>query len=352
MDSSPGITADTGSGDTVLAGLVQHVINSAATKGLSAAELLAAAGLSPEQLADPNGRVPASCMERLVCAGARISKDPLLGLHMSEVVDPAGFGVTGHIRQVCSTLQEVIEMTMRYERLVSDIGHTSLLHQPGIALWAWACKTDNPVFERHATEYILGCWLSIQLRLMKPDSQSILAVHLRHDPPSAPELLKEYQRALGCPVHFRQPVSALVFSADAMRLPLAHANASIQQVLEEHARHLLEQHDETATLPDRARAQLGILLRQGKASRESLAGSLGMSTRHLHRQLEHDGFSYRKILDEQRMELALHYLAESKDSIEAVAERLQFTESQSFIRWFRQRAGKTPGQYRQGLKNG
>ena len=350
MDKPSGLTNST-SGDTVLAGLVQHVINSAVTKGLPVTELLAASGLSPEQLADPNGRVPAYCLERLVCAGANISNDALLGLHMSEVVDPAGFGVTGYIRQVCSSLQEVIEMTMRYERLVSDIGHTSLLHQPGIALWCWDCKTDNPVFERHATEYILGCWLTIQLRLIKPDSPSILAVHLRHAPPSTPELLKEYQRAWGCPVHFQQPVSALVFSADTMRLPLAHANTGIQQVLEQHARQLLEQRDEPATFLGRARAQLGILLRQGRASREALSDVLGMSTRHLHRQLEHDGVNYRKILDEQRMELALHYLAESKGSIDAVAERLQFTESQSFIRWFRQRAGQTPGQYRQSLKN-
>ena len=80
--------------------------------------LLTASGLNTDQLTNLTGRVPTCYLERLVSACVEISKDPLIGLHISEKANSAGFGILGYIRQACSTLQEVIEMTIRYESLV------------------------------------------------------------------------------------------------------------------------------------------------------------------------------------------------------------------------------------------
>jgi len=183
--------------DTVLAGLVRHVATTAARGGLPMESLLGRVGITPAMLADPNGRMPVVFLERLIEAAVEASGDELLGLHMSQRAEPAGFGVSGYIRQACSTLQQTIELTIRYERLVSDIGTTSLRHQPGTALWCWDCKTDNPRFRRQATDYLLGSWVNIQLRLVSPQGQPpILAVHFRHAPPARQELLAEYQRSL------------------------------------------------------------------------------------------------------------------------------------------------------------
>jgi AraC-like DNA-binding protein len=337
-------------GDTARAGLVRDLIASAVSSGLVAHQLMDAAGLSHEQLADPNGFLPVASLERLVCAALAISEDPLLGLHMSERADPAGFGVVGHLRMACSTLQEVIDMTMRYERLVSGFGLTSLSYQPGVVLWCWNCKTDNPLFKRHATEYLLGCWLSTQLRMLPQHPWPILAVYLQHGPPENPALLTEYLRIFGCPVHFNQRVSALVLPAATLKLPLAHPDTSLQQILEQHARQLIAQQELPDTFLERARAQLRILLHQGSASKESLAVALGISSRHLHRQLLREDGKYLTLANELRVELACHYLSNFNESIETVALRLKFSESQSFIRWFKKITGKTPGQYRQSTR--
>jgi AraC-like DNA-binding protein len=339
--------------DTVLAGLVRHVANAAAASQLPIDTLLPLAGITPGLLTDPNGRLPVLLLERLVCAAVAISGDELLGLHMSQVAVPAGFGVTGYIRQACSTLQQVIEMTMRYERLVSDIGTTSLLHRPGTALWCWDCKTDNPEFRRQATEYLLGCWVSIQLRLVGPQSAlPILAVHFRHAPPTRPGLLAEYQQLFGCPCHFNQPESGLVLAASALGLPLSHPDMALQETLEQHARQLLSQRRTGPSIVDQVRAQLVHLLHQGHASRERLAENLGVSSRQLHRQLEAAGSSYRQLLDEIRLELARDSLRDTATTIEAVGLRLCFSESQSFIRWFRGMAGVTPAEFRRQQASG
>lgn len=338
------------SGDTVISALVQHVISSAVSSGLSRDALIRAAGLSAEQLAGYTDRVPAYCLERLVCASVSVSNDPLIGLHMSEKADAAGFGVVGYIRQACSTLLEVIDMTIRYERLISDIGQTSLSYQPGIALWCWNAKTNNSLFKRHATEYILGCWLTIQIRQVKDTFSPIRAVYLEHSPPIEPALVAEYQRIYGYPVYFNQKVSGLVLSADHLKAPLAHPDPMLQEVLEQHALQLIEKRSQAESFLAKVRAQLRHLLHQGIASRELLAESLGISSRHLHRQFEREQYSYRQLLDELRLEIAYRHLSDSNESIDNIAIQLKFSESQSFIRWFKQHAKQTPGEYRRSHK--
>ena len=350
MAESPISATGIAPGDTVLAGLLLHILNSAAASGLSAEAMRSAAGLSPELLADPTGRVPAAYLEKLVCASVELTHDPLLGLHMSEHANPSGFGVLGYIRQACATLLEVIDMTMRYEVLVSDIGRTSLAHQPGVTLWCWECKSASPLFRRHATEYLLGCWRAIQIRMLNAQPHPILQVCLRHDPPADPALIAEYERVFGCPVRFNQPVSALVLPNEVLKQPLAHPDPALQQVLEQHALQLIGQREKALTFMDKARAQLQTLLQQGDGSREALAEALGMSGRNLHRQFEREGGSYRQLYDEVRLEMARRYLASSPEPVEAVAMRLQFGGSQSFIRWFRQLSGETPGQYRKQVR--
>lgn len=337
---------DIDSGDTVIVALVQHVISSATSSGLSADTLIKMAELTHQQLANYTDRIPVGYLERLVCAGVALSNDPLMGLHMSEKADAAGFGVVGYIRQACSTLFEVIEMTIRYERLVSDIGRTSLSYQPGVALWCWDAKTNNPLFKRHATEYILGCWLTVQIRQIKHTPSPIRSVYLQHSPPVEPELVAEYQRVYGYPVYFNQPVSGLVLSAEHLKAPLAHPDPMLQEVLEQHALQLIEKRSEADSFLSKVRTQLRHLLHQGIASRELLAETLGMSSRHLHRQFEREASSYRQLLDELRLEMACRHLDDSNESIDNIALQLKFSESQSFIRWFKQHSGQTPGQYR------
>ncbi|RZU47556.1 AraC family transcriptional regulator [Fluviicoccus keumensis] len=337
-------------GDTVLASLLLHAINSADARGLPVDAMREAAGLPPTLSADPGGRVAARYLERLVCAGVKLARDPLLGLHMSEHASPTGFGVLGYIRQSCATLQEVIDMTIRYEVLVSDIGRTTLMRRPGVTLWCWDCKTDNPLFRRQATEYLLGCWRTIQIRMLNTGPHPVLRVLLRHAPPAEPALIREYERIFGCPVLFNQPVSALVLPNSALTRPLAHPDAALQQVLEQHALQLIDRRDQADSFLSRARAQLLSLLQQGQGSREALARIMGMSSRSLHRQLEREGSSYRELHDELRLDMAKRYLAQSREPISGIALRLHFGGSQSFVRWFRELAGETPGQYREGKK--
>ncbi|MDC0663409.1 AraC family transcriptional regulator [Marinobacter sp. SS21] len=331
----------------VLAGLVQQLLIVAEKQGLSREYLLAVMEMKPEELADPNQLIRTNYLERLLNAGLAFSQDELLGLHLAQYSRPEGFGVAGYILQACSTIREAIEMCIRYEHLASSIGTTSLHYEPGVALWAWDIATHDDVFRRHAVDFLLGSLSFITRTHPTTSTHNFFSyVLLQHSPPASPRQLEEYERVFGCPVRFNQPLNALAFPLEALNAKLVHSNSGMLDALEAHAR-FLQRKNEGVSFYVRARTKLRVLLGDGFASREGLAECLGMSSRHLLRRLRDEGTTYRELVDELRLELALRLLAESSDSVESIAHRLQYTESQSFIRWFKSRKKMTPTQFRQ-----
>jgi AraC-like DNA-binding protein len=79
---------------------------------------------------------------------------------------------------------------------------------------------------------------------------------------------------------------------------------------------------------------------------ESIAERLGMSVATLARRLREEGLTYMAVRDETYDEIAKDYLRRTDQPIEDVAERLGFSDSFSFRRFFRRINGCSPSTYR------
>ena len=77
---------------------------------------------------------------------------------------------------------------------------------------------------------------------------------------------------------------------------------------------------------------------------------LGVSERTLRRQLRDEGHSFRQLQEDVRRELAEQCLADPALSLEAIAERLGYSETANFCHAFRRWTGRSPGAYRRGLQ--
>ncbi len=322
--------------------LVEHLLQAwHAETGQSFAALLEAATLDLALLQSPEIYWPLTTVERLVNAAVTVTPG-LMCLKLATYADPAGFGVLGYLRQACGTLEDVIQMTLRYERLVGDLGHSELAYTPGCVQWNWICHYPETLLCQQASEYLMGVWLKICRRL-SPCPE--MTVHFRHSL-TPPHLVSDYEKILQCPVAFGQKNTGLILPVSAMRHPLTHPDPALQETLEQHAQGLLQQlHQRTGT-PDYIRERLHQLMHHGHASREALAESLGVSVRHLHRQLAEHRLNYRQIYSVLRLEVAQATLKKTSSNIGTIARQLNFSESQSFIRWFRAQTGQTPLQYR------
>lgn len=330
---------------------LQQYLRSAEACGLSRDRMLQEAGLSAELLLDNNGRVPGDVLQRLLSYILPRCGNPLFGLQTSHYIQPGSYSVMGYIAMTSNTLAEAVARMPQYEKLVGDMGVSTVEHEPGAIVVRWNCRFTDPLTRRHIIENVLASWTSYTRWMADAPELTPLAVRFEHDPPADRSMLKHYQHIFRCPIYFNQPMSALLCSPQIFEYPLRQPDVNLRETLEHHAQTSLAALKEKYSLSDQVKALLRAMLADGSPRKEFVAEQMGMNVRTLHRKLADEGQSYQQILDGLRSELACKYLQQPHLSVEDIARKLGFTESRSFIRFFKGCNGLTPGEYRQSVSS-
>ena len=331
---------------------IQQYLRYAEDTGLSIPTTLNAAGLSPALISKENERITGEQFQKLIRNLIDQSNDPLLGLKSGNYVQPGSYSVLGYISMSCSTLKEAIDRIIPYEKLVGDMGVTSIETEKNSkdgddrVLITWNCAYTDPIVRRHMVDNVLASWCNYT-RWLANMEEGPLEVRLEHEKPE-PSLLKAYEEMFRCTVLFDQPMSCLVINQQYMDTPLRQPDQSLRKTLEEHASSQISVlSDDSARLYTRVKNAIRSQLKQGVSRKDMVAELMGMNARTLQRKLQQASASYQQILDEVRQELAEDYLKNSQLPLQEIAVRLGFTEARSFHRSFKTWTGKTPGEYRE-----
>ncbi|MBM7060944.1 AraC family transcriptional regulator [Pseudomonas sp. UL073] len=317
-------------------------------QGLDLDAALSAAGLSRADLQDNGSRLPSEAHEKLLNHLLAASGDPLFGLHAAAFVQPGSWSVLGYITMNCATLGEAMSRIVPYEKLVGDMGVSRLEAAGDHVRLIWTCRHQAADIRRHMVENVLASWL-LYARWIADMDHSPREVWFEHAQPAG-TTLNDYQAVFGCPVHFGQPVNALLVPLEYLQVPLRQADPNLLRTLEEHALTLMAGLDNDEPLPLRVKNALRLLLKEGLPRKERVAERFNMTVRTLQRHLQLAGTSYQEILDQLRQELAEHYLTRSELAVQDIAQYLGFTESRSFHRSFKSWTGMTPGEFRESHK--
>lgn len=324
----------------------------ATAAGLGMDDLLDRAGMATSQLSDAERLVPLEAIEMMLGALQRQHGDQLLGLHMASHIQPTTLGAIGHLLQSCVTFADLLDVIVRHNGLLSNIGRASVAHSPGLVELRWACLAGSPLLRRHATDYVIGTFVMLARLLAQGTALADgfpAAVHLNHPRPSDPGRAKEYFAFFGCPVHFDQPQAAVLTPVSWLPLKLPFGDAPLKALLEQHTAGLLHQRARQASpsVEGDVRRLLRAMILAGEPTKEAVAHQLGTSPRSLHRRLQEAGTSYRALLHEERAALACERLRNTRAPVAEIARGLGFNSPQAFLRWFRPlHQGLTPSQYR------
>lgn len=324
---------------------LQHFVASGDGAGLPMNVLLRQVGLSRREIANADGRVSVEQLEHLLALiTARV--DVPLGLYLARDIKPATLGAIGFIAQVCETFGDVLEMATRFNGLLSNIGHASISHGPGVVRLHWECQSvGTPIFHRHATEYVLGACVCLT-RWLLPEGESLFhSVSLPHGKPAG-HSEQAYQSLFDCPVYFHQATACVEMPARVCQIPLQHGDASLKGVLESHAQNLMARRQQPPSLTEQVEEEIRAQITRQSLDKEAVARRLGISARSLQRRLREEGSSYRELLDRVRFALASERLSDHRQTLGDIAGALCFGSHQAFIRWFKERQGLTPGEYR------
>lgn len=324
-----------------------HVIAARLSRTRHSMELLlAAAGVPAHVLADPDGRVSLEHVEAILAAAARHHADPIMGLHLATEIQPGAFGALGFLFQSASTFGDALEVITRYNRILSNVGAATLTIGEDLATFRWEPVAGGPLFQRHATEYVLGMLGVLTRLVVAGEPRPMHDVSFRHEPPRHPWLLKEYEEHFRCPVHFGKPYSAVRFPLRMLAYEQRFGDPALREVLEKRLEALLAERERAVSPLEATRRAITLALAGGDESKEAVARRLGTSSRSLQRTLAAQGASYRALLDQTRLELAQKRLRESSAPVDEIARSLGFGSHSPFLRWFKRVSGETAGSYR------
>jgi len=249
------------------------------------------------------------------------------------------------------TLREAVTRCARfYEMLAERMGDLELHVQGGSA----ELRIESRHLQRNAVALVVDATGMAALHgvfgwlIGQPIPLSRISMH--YD-----ERLRAYfdSAILPYPVEFNTPRTAMLFASEYLDYPVV-------RTLDDYERRTglsflfdPEVHQGPSGAAERARRIIYGALREqsGLPTLDELSVELDCSRARLRRELAKAGASYNFIKDSCRRELALELLRRSRLSVEDIAVRLGFCDSDAFRRAFRHWMDMSPLQYRKNAAN-
>jgi AraC-like DNA-binding protein len=313
--------------------------------GAPCPRLLRSVGLSPDDLRDPEARVPSSKLLALFDGAERQLRDPLVGLHAGELVHTRG--PLFYLLLSAARLNQGLDLLSRFAQVSLDTQRVGIDVSGEIV--SLTVDAGDPTINQshHAIDYIMGAILG-SIRRAVPGFRPI-GIDLAHRQVGD---RAEAERAFGCPVRFNCRRNVLRFPVPILkRTPIA-ANPAIAAQIKSYSAALLSRLISDKML-DRTADVIRTLLVDGvRADRRMIARRLFLSERTLKRRLRQEGTTFKAVRDRVRMETARALLTNRALKVEAVARSVGFAETASFSKAFARWSGCSPMRYRERLPVG
>jgi len=317
------------------------MVRTAEARGIEAADVLQAAGLTRETLEDPDARIPGPTVLAIWTTLRERTADTTLQLVAPTSLPFGAYRVIDYLVGASATVGDGIRRFARFFGLIADAVTLGIEGDDEEHCLCLAAADGGPIPPVYV-DYVFAALVSrIRMRL-RPDLR-VRRVELRQpEPPTA----APYGELFRAPVRFGAAADRLCFSGEEWASPMESADAALARLLEEHAR-ILAQRIPHAACGFRAEALKAIAaaLPEG-GSAADVARALHVSVRTLQRKLVAAGTSFREVSDTVRGQLAQEYLADPRVSMAEVALLLGFSDQSSFNRAFRRWTGESPGRWR------
>ncbi|MEO7095274.1 MAG: AraC family transcriptional regulator [Polyangiales bacterium] len=317
---------------------VLHLIDLVKRWDVTSEQLLAGVGLEAASLSAPAARVSVDVLVALVERARVLTAEPALGVYFGLQMRVSTHGYVGFAAMTASTVREALELAVRYAPTRTTAVSLRLVVEG---------RAASVVIDEHADfgsardvvvlALLVGIWqIGNALTGRELTGQAELAF-------PAPSWFPRFAGTID--VRFGQPNNRLVFDAAFLELPLTMADREAMQLARDQCERALEALGIDGRVVPRVRNALS--RDEGMPrSLDDVAAALHVSPRTLKRKLAAEGAAYSTLLEEHRREKALLLLRSRDLTVDAVAERLGYSDVTSFSRAFRRWTGTTPAAYR------
>ncbi|HJQ05204.1 MAG TPA: AraC family transcriptional regulator [Nocardioides sp.] len=307
--------------------------------GLEPGPLMTRVGLDPSGLAVPDRWIPATAVSQLLELSAEESGHDDFGLRLASYRQLSTLGPLSLALAQESSLRDALGLLLRYEHTYNESIRMRLTEDGGLATIRLWFELGEPLATTQAEDLAVGALRGIIGDLIGRPWEP-LSVCFTHDAPADPSA---YVERLGGRVHFGHDFTGLVMYARDLdsggpegRPTRADSAAMIRSLTGQRR----------ASVADRVKELVEVLLATERCSAEEVARSLQVDRRTLHRHLDAEGTTFTAILDQTRAGLAERYLANARYPMTEISQLLGFAAPSAFTRWFRRHFEDSPTEWR------
>ena len=310
--------------------------------GQSPFEALKLAQITPAQLSRPTGHITARQMETLSGAAMQALDDEALGA-FSRRLPWGSYGMLARASITSPNLGIALKRWCRHHALLADdivLRVSTSGHNAAITVEEKMPGNFSKVGEFglvHVLRNIHGvaCWYV----------DSRIPLQGARFPFDAPPHADAYPLLFQGPLQFNAPQVEIRFDARYLTLPLRRDENALQHMLQRALPLTVLQYRRDRLLVQQVRQALGNPAFTSHNA-VTLAATLHISPRSLHRQLREEGASLQQLKDETHFERAKDLLLRTSKPIKQVAAASGFQNEKSFIRAFQVWASVSPDSFR------
>jgi AraC-like DNA-binding protein len=322
---------------------IAAIVAELAEQSIDPTAVLEGTNLVQSQLDSHTTKVSYRQLDLVIQRALKLTNDPTIALRAGERMHVTAYGMYGYALLSSATHAEARDFAARYIRVVGPFCDFRISHEDnGVVRVSfeplhWPDPADD--MHRFAVEFALAAHLTATRDRVGPHF-AFSRVMLDYQ---APDYAKAYDRLFECPVQFGQHGCGYEHIRDDR--PIRLADPRTHAMAREMCEQLLEEVNQAGGIAAEIRR---ILIEQpGRyPSIEAIAEKLEMYPRALRRKLEAEGTSYRDLLAEVRMRLAIEYLRKTQMTNEEIAGRLGYSDAANFRHAFMRWTGKNPSDFR------
>ena len=331
---------------------LNHVAEVLRSRQRSVSQWLGAESLSESDLYDSRCVVDVDVYCRLIVSAIRLSKMPHLGLVIGAQLSINHHGALGFALLNCGTIKDMLSFFQRYLITRTPLFSLDIERCQSQTIITIHSSLMNEIVLRAMTEAMVTTLLStIQTALSRVSTvplstDQLPIIHRVAFRYAQPNYLAKYQQLLDRGMTFSQAHTQISLN----NVWVDKRLQTVDQTSLTQAKRFCEQ--ELAGVVAHASWQSKVLMQVIKHTEDvpdiqGVAAQLHVVPRTLHRYLQKEGTSFKRILEQAQLAMAKQYLAEHSSTIKSVAYRLGYSDVANFRRAFKRWSGMTPQQYKQ-----
>ena len=314
-------------------------------EGIPPTKALTSVQLQVDDLHLPSTRVSIDQMVEACRIAMTLTSDPHFALRVGTSIHLSAYGMYGYAILCSTDFRKTMDFAVRYHSLATPLTTITFQESRKRAKWVIA-PISHPRMGAPLCRFVTELQIGIHLSLLRdvfgqsfvPQEISVIdsAVNSRLTPELA-----------GCPVSFEGRANEIAFDPSWMDRVPPLGNRTTHAALLPMCDKLLTELGQRSGVSGKVRQMLLENISERQAF-ESVAKRLSINERTLRRQLRSEQTSFREVLDELRMQLAIRYLRNTEMIAEDIAAAIGFSDAANFRHAFRRWTSESPSAFKGG----